>query len=168
MIIQHGQYVYEKQIYNGWYFTVIPSNEIIPMIDGDFSTMSIVSYNDCCDCKPGLNPYPPYPPCPPCPPCPPATPIRPIEKYMSGLNYIKGQLVYLVIGELFHVYNDYRACNVEQSAALNLQHDIDNGYLIPTSAGQFNPSLYYTKTDINQMFSNLLYATEEDIDNMFD
>ena len=81
-IVHQGWYSYEGANYNGWYFSSIPQQTIIPMNEEDLSSLTIVSGG------PGYCPDMPYPPIPgPFPPAPgpfPPLPVGDLPAYISN------------------------------------------------------------------------------------
>jgi len=121
-VTQKGWYLYEGQQYNGWYFSSIPAQTVIPMQATDLIGIVIISGGAC---QP--IPHPPGP----CPgPIPSPSQPRSVEKYLSGVSYIEGQLVWLEIGTIYQVVNNFKANSTELSADKNLQKDLEAGNIV--------------------------------------
>lgn len=86
-IVHHGWYNYHGRQHQGWYFSSIPAETILPVDPEDLKMITVVSdkQNKHCPPPPGpphpphppYPPYPPEPPYPPYPPCPPDPDMRP-------------------------------------------------------------------------------------------
>lgn len=125
-VLQDGWYMYEGQQYNGWYFSSIPAQTILPLQGTDLLGLVIVSGGSC-------GPIP-HPPCP-CPgPTPSPTQPRSVEKYMQGVNYVEGQLVWLETGVIYQVVSDFRSSSTSESVSEDLKLDVTAGKLIPISS----------------------------------
>lgn len=125
-VLQDGWYIYEGQQYNGWYFSSIPAQTVIPVQGTDLLGLVIVSGGAC---KP--IPHPPGP----CPgPIPSPSQPRSVEKYMQGVNYVEGQLVWLESGVIYQVVADYRSSATSESAADDLEADVTAENLVPISS----------------------------------
>ena len=136
-IVHNGWYNYGGTNANGWYFQAIPAGTVIPVNADDMKGLTLVSnptppngYKPDC-------PRPPFPPVPPVPPAPPKPErVRSVEKYLAGVYYKEGQILYLVPGEVYQVSSDFRSSYTESSAAENLDKDIRKGYLKKIPAEQ--------------------------------
>lgn len=125
-VTQKGWYLYEGQQYNGWYFSSIPAQTVIPMQATDLIGIVIISGGAC---QP--IPHPPGP----CPgPIPSPSQPRSVEKYLSGVSYIEGQLVWLETGVIYQVVKDFISNSTSESIEDNLESDINAGNLKPISA----------------------------------
>lgn len=53
-VVHQGWYIYNNQQCQGWYFSSIPSNQVLPAIEVDLNSVTIVSYGTSgqCDCRP--------------------------------------------------------------------------------------------------------------------
>lgn len=71
-ILHNGWYSYNGKQSQGWYFSSIPSQTILPVSTSDLYNLYIVSNNDSLPDYPlDIDPFPPYMPHEPCRPCPP-------------------------------------------------------------------------------------------------
>ena len=147
-VLQNGWYMYEGQQYNGWYFSSIPAQTTIPVQGTDLLGLVIVSGGAC---KP--IPHPPRP-CPGPGPGPTPYPSQPksVEKYMPGINYVEGQLVWLESGIIYQVAADYRSSSTGESAAEDLKADITAGHLIPISSDITSVGSISLLVNFNQVF----------------
>ena len=69
-ITKKGWYCYQGDKYNGWYFSSIPSQTVIPVDQEDLAYVVIISDESGCCPPPPFPPPPPPTPYPPYPPCP--------------------------------------------------------------------------------------------------
>lgn len=123
-VLQDGWYIYEGQRYNGWYFSSIPAQTTIPVMGTDLFGITVISNGSC-------DPNPHHPGC-----CPGGSTANisqpsPVEMYLEGVNYIKGQLVWLDVGAIYQVTEDFRSSADAESTENNMQVDIENGHLQP-------------------------------------
>lgn len=125
-VTQKGWYLYEGQQYNGWYFSSIPAQTVIPMQATDLIGIVIISGGAC-------QPIP-HPPglCPG--PIPSPSQPRSVEKYLSGVNYVEGQLVWLETGVIYQVVEDFISSSASESVEDNLESDVKSGKLKLISA----------------------------------
>lgn len=125
-VTQKGWYLYEGQQYNGWYFSSIPAQTVIPMQATDLIGIVIISGGAC---QP--IPHPPGP----CPgPIPSPSQPRSVEKYLSGVSYVEGQLVWLETGVIYQVVEDFISSSASESVEYNLESDVKSGKLKLISA----------------------------------
>ena len=157
-VLNIGWYAFEGKQYNGWYLCSIPAETILPVNESDLKHITILSDGrDDCNCPPHCdsNVHPPRPPydcephhhhhpypddcgCPPRPhppipgpkPEPPKSRVHSPERYYGGINYIQGQLVYLVEGSLYQATVNFRSSWKLPTLDENLQADVNAGYLI--------------------------------------
>jgi len=78
----------------------------------------------------GHLPRPPFAPGPQ----PERGPVRSPERYLGGVNYFQGQLVYLTFGDIFQATVDFRSSWRAPSLSGNLRKDIQSGYLVAVPA----------------------------------
>lgn len=119
-VLQNGWYMYDNQQYNGWYFSSIPAQTSIPVEECDLINIKIISEG--CnnhECWPQTN----------CSPHHAMHHYKPIEKYLQGVNYVPGQLVYLKPGEVYQVVNKFRS-SIGLFIEDSLKADIKKGHLI--------------------------------------
>lgn len=125
-VTQKGWYLYEGQQYNGWYFNSIPAQTVIPMQATDLIGIVIISGGAC---QP--IPHPPGP----CPgPIPSPSQPRSVEKYLPGVSYVEGQLVWLETGVIYQVVKDFISSSTSESVEDNLESDVNAGNLKLISA----------------------------------
>lgn len=118
-VLENGWYAYEGQRYNGWYFSSIPDFKVIPVQEEDLENLTIISvHDDNCHCHCGCE----------------EDEIKCVVKYQENTTYIKGQIVWLSIGNLYQVVKSFTSSSSEDTAKENLQKDIDSGYLVGVSA----------------------------------
>lgn len=55
-LIRYGWYTYQNKQYDGWFFSSIPANDIMPMSEIDSSEITIVSGPCCCPADPVADP----------------------------------------------------------------------------------------------------------------
>lgn len=137
-IVREGWYTHDNEVQNGWYLSAIPSGSIIPLTQEDMRGMTILEYGECNSnhyhhehhhshlCHPSL---PPPHPC-----LPPSTEQRQVEDYIPGLDYKKGQLIWLEPGHIYQVSQDFTANSYESTPEKNMEIDIKRGMLITISS----------------------------------
>lgn len=123
-IVHNGFYSFNGTQANGWYFESIPAGTIMPLTEPDLEGIYVVSSPS------GGCPHPkPWPGPGPFPPVPGPGP-KSIDIYRSGINYKKGQVLYLTPGELYQATEDFLSSYSEPSESENLDKDVALGHLI--------------------------------------
>ncbi len=167
-IVNTGWYTYGEDQFEGWYFSSIPSNTILPITDEYLTNIQILSNGDTSGDI--IDPLPPEDEetegepvvdcnCTPTPPvqpsCPTPTPpivIKSPEKYLGGVWYYSGQLVYLDFGDLYQTTKKFKSSWKLSSLRKNLDADVQSGYLVPvpnTLATEISEQFEGFTTDLN-------------------
>lgn len=134
-ILCNGWFMNNNIMQNGWYLKSIPAQTIIPITENDLINLTVIdSKRNCCS-NTHLQSFPAY---------------RAVEIYLSGVNYTKGQLVWLNAGEIYQVTDNFVSNSSSDSVVINLQKDIESENLIPIKT-----------------FDNVKRISEEFIDKMF-
>lgn len=106
---------------------------------------------------------PPKPPTTPGP-HPERGPVRSPERYLGGVNFFQGQLVYMTYGDIYQATVDFRSSWKAPSLTGNFKKDIQSGYLVPIPRGMFNDIHDALKTmdqEIDDIRKNLEGLGEE-------
>lgn len=120
-ILNFGWYkLNDDEQLNGWYFSSIPAGTVISATSNDLSNVVVVDpgplgHSECC-----------------CSKCEPEVPTitPPVTEYLSGVQYFKGQIVYLELGKLYQVTEDFRSSFDSEDPADNFKKDVDSGKLL--------------------------------------
>lgn len=153
-VLDKDWYEYEGERKNGWYVYSIPAGTVIPLDQIDLDDIS-VEITDCGCCnKDNICPPKPPCPCPPGPPCPPKPQKEPkeVEVYYTGVDYEKGQLIYLNTGTIYQATTDFKSSYKLDTVEENLNKDITDGNLIAIPDG-------HKIEDIETSISELSNAT---------
>lgn len=157
-IIHNGWYQYQGVKYTGWYFSSIPSRTILPCNDKDLRNIVVLSFDGSqVPANPNLpydpyndkfypdkheyitpQPYDPYSSNsemdrdrkPKHPEHPPLGPVKCPEKYLGGVHYSEGQLIYAEYGDIYQATTNFRSSWSCASVSENLKQDIQSGYLV--------------------------------------
>ena len=149
-VLQLGWYIHENMQLNGWYFSAIPSRSTIPVEESDLQDLVLISEGTSgCDCG-CPAPIPPYPK----PPMPPGRPpVRPVEVYISGVQYVKGQLIWLESGKLYQASKDFVSSRSESTVFDNLKTDITLGNLVPASTDDISGGAWVFAIKFQETFN---------------
>lgn len=116
-VLCNGWFMNNDIMQNGWYLKSIPAQTTIPITEYDMLNLTVIdSGRNCCSCNTHLQALSAY---------------RSVEIYLSGVNYTKGQLVWLNAGEIYQVIDNFISSCSSDSVKINLQKDIELGNLIP-------------------------------------
>lgn len=151
-VLHCGWYVYEGIKYNGWYFVSIPAQTILPVIGSDLQNITIISMGECCNGSHHICP---------CPPSPNIS-IRSIEQYMAGVDYTKGQILWLKPGEIYQVTGDFKSSYTWESVEDNLKDDIESGFLAPIMSDSLSGNMIFALDFQNVFGTDTPTKTEAD------
>lgn len=161
-VVHYGWFESEcSDMQNGWYLKEIPSGSIIPLTNEDMAHIRIIESGGCdqSDCylpKVDYNHHHHNHQCSHFPM------IQPIELYIPGADYNRGQLIWLEIGTIYHVANNFKASSTELSAEKNLEKDLEAGNIVLIDGS--NPANFFdriSESSIDKLFKENDYYDKQ-------
>lgn len=154
-VLKNGWYLYENRQFNGWYFSSIPAQTNIPVEESDLMNLVIISDgHGSCSCPTSSKPIPP---------CPKPDTHKTVEVYLKGVDYKKGQILWLESepGKLYQVAEDFKSSYSEEAVEDNFKNDINAGYILPIASEAISAETLSFALNFQKVFGTDIISVEQ-------